>query len=194
MLNNKGTIQLETDRLLLRRLKKSDAKDMLKNWAGDNEVTKYLSWKTHENINITKGILQKWIESYNNTEFYQWGIVIKKNKKLIGSIGVVEESIKMHKCEVGYCIGKEHWNQGIMTEALRKVLDFLLSDIGFIRVHSVHHIDNPASGKVMQKAGMKYEGRLRKFLLNNKGIPVDCEMYSIIKEDIQDYNQETQAK
>ena len=88
-MNHKGTVELETERLVLRKFKLEDAKEMFNNWASDEEVTKYLTWEAHKNIKITKSVLSEWVESYSNLDFYQWGIVIKDTNELIGSIGVV---------------------------------------------------------------------------------------------------------
>jgi ribosomal-protein-alanine N-acetyltransferase len=93
-------------------------------------------------------------------------------------------SNEKEQCEIGYCISKSYWNQGITTEALRAVINYLINEIGFKRIQAKHDSDNKASGKVMLKAGMEYEGRLRNYNKNNVGNLVDCDIYSILKEDL----------
>ncbi|HEY8392736.1 MAG TPA: GNAT family protein [Capillibacterium sp.] len=88
-------------------------------------------------------------------------------------------------CEIGYCLSKRYWNQGIMTEALKAVIAYLIKEVGFKRVQAVHQVENPASGRVMIKAGMKHEGRLRGYVLNNRNELVDCEMYAILEDEIE---------
>lgn len=67
-----GTINLETERLILRKFKIEDAENMYNNWAGDSEVTKYLSWQTHPNIEKSKEIIKSWTNNYSKNDFYNW--------------------------------------------------------------------------------------------------------------------------
>ena len=88
-MNHLGTTQLQTNRLLLRRLSLDDAASMFNNWASDPCVTKHLTWPTHKNIDVTITILKEWVDNYKYNNFYQWGIVLKESNELIGSISVV---------------------------------------------------------------------------------------------------------
>lgn len=94
MLKHRGTITLYTDRLLLRRFTPEDATDMFANWANDPDVTRYLSWLPHQDIEVTKKILSSWLSLYERPNYYNWAIVPKRNGKVIGSISVVETSEK----------------------------------------------------------------------------------------------------
>ncbi len=179
MLNHKGTITLETERLFLRRFEVKDIEDAFYNWCKDEEVTKYLSWPPHSNTEVTKNIIESWINNYESLEYYNWAIELKETSRAIGSIGVVDLSNQHRRCEIGYCIGKEFWGKGIMTEALKAVISFAVEEIGIVRVQAMHNSQNVASGKVMLKAGMKYEGRLYSFHIGKDGLPYDCDMYSI---------------
>ncbi len=184
IINHKGTQKIKTKRLILRKFKISDAEYMFNNWANDPEVTKYLSWPYHKELATTKKIINMYLEEYKSSEVYNWAIVPKEYGEVIGSITVVEMSNEKEQCEIGYCIAKSYWNQGLTTEALKAVIDYLINKIGFERIQAKHNSDNKASGKVMLKAGMEYEGRLRKYDKNNLGELVDCDMYSILKEDL----------
>ena len=73
-----GTQRLETERLILRRFIIEDAEAMHKNWASDDEVTKYLMWPTHTSIDVSKSVTEDWVNSYSDEKFYQWGIVLKE--------------------------------------------------------------------------------------------------------------------
>ena len=84
--------------------------------------------------------------------------------------------------EVGYSLARNCWGQGIMTEALGAVLDYAFDVLRLNRVEAIHETDNPASGAVMRKCGMKYEGQMRQKLYN-KGRYVDVEMYAILRCD-----------
>ena len=183
-MNHLGTLNIETDRLLLRRFMKSDALSIYKNWATDSEVTKYLTWMPHENVEVTKNIVNTWIEFYDSKEYYNCAIVPKDYGKVIGSIAVVNRQDDHDICEIGYCIGRDYWNRGLATEAMKGVINFMLHKVGYNRLHAYHHAVNKASGKVMQKSGMMFEGRLRQYHKNTAGEHVDCDMYSILKEEI----------
>lgn len=183
MLNHKGTKKLETDRLILREYREEDATDMYNNWASDLEVTKYLTWSAHNCVEISKQIIAMWIGSYNNMEHYQWAIELKENGEVIGNIGVTAIDNNNENCEVGYCIGKAFWNKGIVTEAFSKIIKFGFNEIGFNRIAARHDVDNQASGRVMEKCDLKYEGTLRKIDRDNSGNLIDCKYYSILRDE-----------
>ncbi|MEI6601906.1 MAG: GNAT family N-acetyltransferase [Clostridia bacterium] len=180
-LTHVGTIPLETERLQLRRFALDDAADMFHNWAHDAEVTKYLVWQPHANLDATKEILAAWTKDYEAPDKYLWAIVLKETNQVIGSIGL-KPNDTLQRAEIGYCIGRAFWNKGIMTEALIRVLDFGFTTLGLTRMQACHHTANPQSGKVMLKAGMQYEGCLKKWSFNNRGALVDCEMYAAVKQ------------
>jgi [ribosomal protein S5]-alanine N-acetyltransferase len=177
-----GTKELETKRLILRRFTINDAEFIFKNWASDDEVTKYLTWPSHKNINETISIREKWMKEYEKKDFYQWAIVFKEINEPIGSISVVKQSDDIKMVHIGYCIGKKWWNKGITSEALKTLIKFFLEDVGVNRIESRHDPNNPNSGKVMVKCGMKYEGHMRQADKNNQGI-VDYVEYGILAED-----------
>lgn len=178
-----GTQLLETDRLILRRFTMADTQAMFDNWASDKDVTKYLTWPAHQNTDVTKAVLEQWVAKYVNDNYYQWAIIYKENgDEPIGSISVVSQDDRIQKAQVGYCMGKKWWHKGIMSEALQVVIDFLLDKVGMQRVEARHDSNNPHSGAVMKKCGMKYEGTLRKADRNGQGICDAC-YYSILSTD-----------
>ena len=124
MLTHKGTITIETPRLILRRARMEDAEPMFRNWANDADVTKYLTWPPHENLEVTKKLLASWVESYEEDDYYQWMIVLKEIDEPIGSI-MASTVGRAQSAHIGYCIGKRWWHQGIMSETLKAVMDFL---------------------------------------------------------------------
>lgn len=182
MICHQGTITLETRRLLLRRALPEDAQPMFDNWASDPEVTKYLTWPPHSSPEVTAQVLGSWIAEYEKQDFYQWMIVLKELGQPIGSISVVEQNESAQWAEIGYCMGKPWWGQGIMTEALTVVMDYLFDQVGMNRLQAQHDPNNPASGTVMKKCGMKHEGTLRQYGRNNQGICDIC-IYSQLKEE-----------
>ena len=183
MLNHIGTQTLETERLILRKFEISDADDMFNNWANDDRVTKYLSWPTHSNVEITKALMQEWATTYDK-ETYNWAIVNKCSNSVIGSITVVAKSNQDEWAEIGYCIGRDYWGKGLTLEALKALIEFLIKKVGYNRIQAIHYEENKASGRVMQKAGMKYEGVKREYIKTKHGQHVNVESYAILKCDI----------
>ena len=177
-----GTMELNTERLILRRFLIDDAENMFKNWANDGEVTRYLTWPTHNDIEVTKYVLGDWIKNYENNDFYNWAIIFKETNEPIGSIGAVEKKDDIKMVHIGYCIGKNWWKKGIVSEALNELIKYFFEKVGVNRIEARYDPNNLNSGKVMSKCGMKYEGYLKQSDKNNQGI-VDAVYYGIIAED-----------
>ncbi len=182
MLTHKGTQTLETSRLILRRAIREDAEPMFRNWASDPEVTKFLTWPAHSSIAVSKMVIGSWLQEYEKESYYQWMIVLKELDEPIGSISVVRQNDRVEEAEVGYCIGSQWWHRGIMTEAMNAVIKYLFDEIGMNRIAARHDPNNPHSGGVMRKCGMKYEGTSRASDRNNQGI-CDAANYAITKYD-----------
>lgn len=156
-MRNLGSIELETKRLFLRRFVVEDAKAMFENWASDSENVRYVTWDPHPNPQVTQASIERWLLHYQEENTYKWAICKKEDpKQVIGDISVVSQDPQKEICEVGYILGKNFWGQGIMTEALKAVLHFLLLEVGFKEVKAKYVSLNPASGRVMEKAGMHY--------------------------------------
>lgn len=183
MLKHKGTNKIETERLILRRFNIQDAEGMYKSWATDKEVTKFLSWKTHENVEFTKALLNNWIDAYKNESTYNWVIEIKDEKQVIGNISAVRVNELNFSCEIGYCIASKYWNKGITTEAMKAVIDYMFKEVGFSRVVALYDTNNQASGKVMIKSNMQYEGTFRQAGVRGDKEFYDLAQYAILRED-----------
>ena len=181
-MNHVGTQPIETARLRLRRAVMEDAEAMHRNWTGDDEVTKYLTWPTHASVEVTRGFIQYLLNSYEDPKGYGWVIELKSNPgEPIGMISVVDMNEAADSVHIGYCLGRKFWGQGIMTEALGTVIDFAFNVLGAQRVDSRHDPRNPASGAVMRKCGMVYEGTHRRSDRNNQGI-CDAAWYAILAD------------
>lgn len=176
-IQHKGTVSIETLRLVLRRFDEKDAKDMFQNWAGDPLVCKYLSWGPHSNEEVSRKRILSWISNYMRYNSYVWALELKRNRQAVGSISVEIEDDRSQMCEVGYCLGNDYWNQGLMTEALIAVMHFLFYEVGYQRIQAKHDVLNLASGKVMQKAGMHYVKTEEKVGIRRDGTYYDCDVY-----------------
>lgn len=185
MMEHKGTIPIETPRLLLRRFNNNDAPTAFKNWESDPRVTEFLRWQTYDDPKETEQVIDEWVRSYQDLSFYQWAIELKEIAEPIGSISVVEQDERSNKVHIGYCIGSRWWHKGITTEAFKAIIPFLFNEVKVNRIESQHDPENPHSGNVMKKCGLKYEGTLRKADWSNRGI-VDACMYSLLREEWDD--------
>ena len=179
MINHKGTQTIKTDHLTLRRFILDDSKEVFEKWTSSYENSRFVMKCSHDNIAETEQMLLEYVKNYNNLDFYMWGIVFEDN--LIGYICGNELNEEIKSICIGYCITKSCWNKGITTEAAKAVIKYFFS-LGFNRIFSYHNQLNPASGKVMQKCGMKFEGRIRGGSLL-AGEICDCLQYSILKAD-----------
>ena len=149
--------KLESNRLILRKLKIEDAEYVFKTWTSDEETTKYMRWSTHKTIEETK----QWI-LYEETNCesgmnYTWGIELKETGKLIGSLGANYKEDE-DRYEIGYIIAKEYWRKGYTTEATKCMMNYLTNELGIKKFMALHSKQNPASGAVMRKIGMRYVG------------------------------------
>ena len=183
MLTHKGTQIIETERLILRPFTMDDAPAMYRNWASDPQVTKHLTWPTHESVEVSRLVLADWTSHYGEPDFYNWAIVLKENgPEPIGNISVVHVKDSTLCATKGYCMSRAHWRKGIMAEALTALIAFLFDEVGFNRIEADHDIENPTSGRVMQKSGMTFEGTSRQGGHNNRGI-IDLCHRAILKSD-----------
>ena len=181
-MNHQGTKILETNRLLLRPMALEDRDAMYRNWASDPEVTKYLTWQHYASPDVADAVLRDWTAQYDRADYYQWGIVLKSLGEPIGTISAVHQDQRVGSAEIGYCIGRPWWRQGVTSEALELVINYLIDQVGFNRIESRHDPRNPNSGAVMRKCGMVYEGTMRQADWNNQGICDYCR-YAILAQD-----------
>jgi ribosomal-protein-alanine N-acetyltransferase len=181
-MNHKGTVTLETGRLILRRFCMDDAAAMFRNWASDDEVTRYLTWPSHKDINISQSVIRSWLELYEKPDHYSWAIVLKDLNEPIGSIAAVMQRDDIKMVHMGYCIGRKWWRCGYTSEALSRLVAFFFQDVGVNRIESRHDPRNPNSGKVMLKCGLQYEGTTRQSDISNQGL-CDAAHYALLAED-----------
>lgn len=160
----------------------SDANEIFREWANYDNVVKYLTWQKHSSISETKTCLLDIIGGYSRPDKYVWGIEHKKEGFLIGSISA--ETVERAKtAELGFCLGERFWNCGYAAEALRAVSDYMFLDVGVNRLEAYHSVRNPASGRVLQKAGFFKEGHMKQKYITGGGIYQDSDFYGLVKED-----------
>ncbi len=180
-LRHKGTIILETDRFLLRQFQLKDVHDVFVNWASDMDSAKYNAWNVHESEKETNNYVSEWVDCYKKNNYYHWAIVDKNNNEVIGSISASNIKNRKRYCEIGYTVAKKRWNEGIATEVLKCLIEFLTVDIGFEKIRAMHDVRNKASGRVMEKAGMLFVKNQRQVFLGGNNFIMNCSIYEYKK-------------
>jgi ribosomal-protein-alanine N-acetyltransferase len=185
-MTHKGTVTLETERLILRQISLQDAHDVFV-WMSDPEVCRYEHWQPHTSVEWTGGYIRE-VFDYSRDDLYWWGI--EYDKKLIGYVCVVEINENDKKAQLGYGIARMYWSNGFATEAVRVVLDFMFLTVCVNRIEASHSVNNGASGKVLRKAGFALEGHAKQYYYCNDGVQ-DSNLYAILAEDYIFANMET---
>ena len=165
---------LDSNRLVLRPFKKSDANDVYKCWESDPDVAKYMFWTSHNDINKTKEWIDFEIGQIENEGWYRFALVLKENNELIGTV-ILYYDDEVDCYEIGYNLGKEYWGKGYGTEAVSKVIEFAIDKLGITEIVGRFAKENIASGKLLYKVGFIYE----------KDIDYECNDGKIVREGIQ---------
>jgi len=177
----KKTKPIKTERLKLRKIKSDDYKKIFNCWTSDYEVSKYVTWEPHKNDEETKMLTEYWVSQYDKDNTYRWIVELNDSNEVIGMIDVIHMDLQYMTAEVGYCYGSKYWGKGYATESLKAVIEFLHNE-GFYVVYAQHFKSNPASGKVMEKAGMEFEAILKSRVVNKNNKREDVLMYSSLKK------------
>ncbi|WP_050614717.1 GNAT family N-acetyltransferase [Bacillus testis] len=176
--------ELETERLLLRKLTAADTNDMYEYTSNEN-VSAYVTWDRHQSPADTDRFIQFVLNQYRGQKIAPWGIEYKQDKKLIGTIDFVKWNPAHYTAEIGYAISQRYWGQGITTEAAQAVIEFGFTNMRLQRIQARCLSENIGSEKVMVKCGMRYEGTLRKSM-HVKGKQRDIKVYSILFDEYKD--------
>ena len=145
-------------------------------------MARHVLWEAYTSVNECKSYIRAMQRRYRIGDPASWGIVLKEEGCVIGTIGYMWYQSEHSAVEVGYSLARAHWNKGIMTEALSAVIAYTFEKLHINRIEAQYELDNPASGAVMKKCGMTYEGTLRQRLCN-KGRYVDVGLCSILKSE-----------
>lgn len=172
---------LETEDLILRRPVMKDAKDIFR-YASDPDVARYVLWEPHRSLSETRSFV-RYLRSRIRAGYpSSWVVTLKETGTVIGTIGFIWYSDENRSAELGYSFSREYWNHGYATQALQAVIDSVFRSLPVNRLEAQHDVRNPASGRVMEKCGLRKEGILRNRILN-KGEYVDAALYALLRSD-----------
>jgi RimJ/RimL family protein N-acetyltransferase len=171
---------LKTERLRLRKVKLADAEAIYRQYAQDAEVTKYVSWHAHKDIEETRDYVRMCLLAWDAGNAFHWVIERLEDKQVIG---MVSARAGGEKWELGYVLARIHWERGYMTEAVKGIISWAMRQKDIYRIWAVCDVDNLASARVMEKAGMEREGILRRWSVhpNISAEPRDSYCYAIVK-------------
>lgn len=154
-----------TNRLILRKIRASDAKDMYE-YASDSDVVRYLTWGPHPDVSYTKRYLATVERAYKNNTFFDWALVLKANEKMIGTCGFTSFDYDSSTCEIGYVLNPRYRGYGLMPEAVNAVIEFAFDKLGAKAVEARFMKGNNASLRVMEKCNMSFDGYLSEALVH----------------------------
>ena len=176
--------ELESDRLLLRRIRKQDVNDIFEIYSNKEVMLYFADRFPFEKITEAETMISEYEEAINKKWNMRWGIVLKETGKLIGTCGFHALSEYDKRIEVGYDLNRNYWQKGIMTESLSLIINhaFGCSDVN--RIEAMVEPPNIGSRALLEKLGFQYEGTLRKHEMC-RGDFVDIQMLSLLREDRQ---------
>jgi RimJ/RimL family protein N-acetyltransferase len=176
----KMPVQIETERLLLRKPRLEDARAIFDGWAQDQEVTRYLTWHPHERIEQTQEFVQGCLRAWEGERRFPYMITLKGTGEVIG---MIDPRIEGSKAAIGYVAAHAHWGKGYVPEATRAIIDWTFQQPSIYRIYATTDLENVASRRVLEKVGMQCEGVLRKYILhpNISDVPRDSYIYAITK-------------
>jgi RimJ/RimL family protein N-acetyltransferase len=172
----------ETERLILRRPKITDAESIFSGYARDSDVTRYLTWRTHRRIEDTIDFLKTCSDDWKQSANYTWAITATTPAD-DHCIGMVSMKIDSCKAELGYVLKRSSWGKGIMTEAAGAVVSWASSEPELHRVWAVCDCENPASASVLEKIGMRREGILHHWSLHPNLSPEGRDCFCYVRAD-----------
>ncbi|MFD1676203.1 GNAT family N-acetyltransferase [Alicyclobacillus fodiniaquatilis] len=174
---------IETNRTILRQLVPADAGELFA-YASDEAVAKYTTWQPHQTVDDARQFIQRALERYAQNIHADWGIIEKATDRLIGTCGFVH--VHPHRrAEIGYALGRTHWNQGLMSEVVKSVILYGFKTLQLHRIEARADVRNVGSWRVMEKCNMTFEGVLRGHLFAKNEFH-DVRMYSILVSELDD--------
>jgi [ribosomal protein S5]-alanine N-acetyltransferase len=170
--------RFETQRLALRRLKHEDAEEIFYTYASKPEATRYMAWPTHQTIKDTHSFLRYAVAGWDQGIDYSFGIRLRGSNRFVGSIGAMND---LGKIQFGYVFSPTQWGNGYATEACLALISLLKTTPGVKRIGTFVDVENKASRRVLQKAGLTEDFIFSKWFafVNQSNALKDCVLFSL---------------
>ena len=170
-----------TERLKLRKLKSDDAVEIFR-IRSNIEAMRYMDRDKHESIKDSEALLEIDRAAYTSQTGINWGITEKNSDSLLGYVGFWRIFAEHFRAEVGYALNVEHWNKGIMSEALNAIIKFGFEKMNLHSIEANLNPDNTQSIKLLKRLGFKQEAYFREnYHFNGKFI--DSVIFSLLESD-----------
>jgi RimJ/RimL family protein N-acetyltransferase len=172
--------RFETARLLLRPIARGDALAIFAGYAQDPEVVRFVMWHPHRSLADTEAYISDCLAAPAG-ESRTYALLARAEGRLVGSFALRRP--QPHRLDCGYVLARPHWGHGLMTEALSEVAGWAMRQDDIWRICAVCDVENRASARVMEKAGLAREGILRRWLVhpNVSAQPRDCFSYALTR-------------
>lgn len=172
---------LHTERLILREPRSPDAGAVFEECTRDPQVMRYLPWRPHTSIADTEQFIAGCVRDWTSGLKLPYVLTLREAPEL--AIGMLEARPRSHLIEIGYMLGRPHWGQGLMSEALKAWADAALGSPSIYRVQATCEIENAGSARVLEKAGFLREGRLARCTVypNVDSEPRPCFLYGLTR-------------
>lgn len=172
-----------------------DAPSIFERYASDPEVTRFLPWRPHENVEQTRSFLRSLLKVLEAGTTYAWIIEDRTDRRLVGLISMTirtargddflstEEERRYYKVSFGYHLARSEWGRGFATEAAQAIVQWALDQPEVYRVWTVCDVENHASARVLEKVGLVREGTLKRWGIhpNVSAEPRDFHCYALVK-------------
>ena len=176
--------ELQSERLVLRKVVSCDADAYYRNLGSSEAVTRGMLWEPHKDISESVASVEKTLRRYGEGRCYRWAVCRKGEGELIGIIELLRFDEGDCSCSFAYMLTQRFWGMGYGTEVLKTVFRYAFEEMGVKTIRADHFEDNPASGRAMQKAGMSWIGRVAGKYIKN-GVAHDAVLYELKREDFQ---------
>ena len=184
--------RLQTERLLLRPMERSDFADLY-DYARREDTSRYLVWTPHPSPDYTRNYLAMIARLYRKGQFFDWAIVERQSGRMIGTCGFTKLDLQNRVGEIGYVLNPTRHGRGYATEAVMRVLEYGFFELQLNRVEGRYMVENMPSRRVMERCGLTYEGVLRQSMLI-KGVYRDIGICSIVREEYLQFRQRMAAQ
>ena len=166
-----------TPRLILRPIARGDAPAIFAGYAQDPEIVRYLSWRPHRALAETEGYIARCLAAPAD-QSRTYALTGRAECRLLGTFELRLPA--PHRLDCGYVLARPYWGRGLISEALSEIVGWAMRQDQIWRIGAVCDVDNLASARVMEKAGLEREGILRRWLVHPSisAEPRDCFSYA----------------
>lgn len=169
---------LETERLMLRPFNINDIQEVFECWQSDPDVARYMMWESSNDIEKAREFIEFEMSMIQGDKWYRWCIVDKKYHTIYGTC-LIYYNDEESSWDIAYNLGKKYWGKGYTTEAMKEVINFAAHTLGIKECIAAHAVENPASGRVIEKLGFQFEKEIP-YICNGGNIRTTGKLYRLV--------------